>query len=191
MPGQWSVRVAAAADAEAIASIYAHYVEHSSATFEEEPPSATEIALRMAAIERAGHPFLVAEEPGRIGGYAYCTSHRPRSAYRFTLEDSVYVDRELAGRGLGTILLEALVEAAARAGARRLVAVIADDGEPASVALHERCGFTHAGRLRRVGYKHGRWLDTVLMQRDVGDQPRGAGACAPTSASVARSAAGS
>jgi L-amino acid N-acyltransferase YncA len=163
------VRAADGADAEAIAAIYRHYVLSSGSTFDETPPTASELAKKIRDIQSSGLPFLVAESDGAVAGYGYCILYRSRPAYRFTAEDSIYVDHKLRGHGVGGSLLEALLPATATAGIRQVVAVIADTGDPASVRLHERCGFVHCGRLREVGFKHDRWLDTILMQIDVTD----------------------
>jgi L-amino acid N-acyltransferase YncA len=158
------IRPADPADAEAIAAIYGHYVATSAATFDETPPSAEEVAATVAA---AGLPFLVAEEDGRVQGYAYLAPYKERSAYRHTAECSVYVADAARGRGIGRALLERLLAEAPGAGVREVFAIIAvTDGE-ASIALHRACGFADAGRLTAVGYKHDRWHDTVLMQRSL------------------------
>ena len=149
----------------AVTRIYAHYVLHSLATFEVTPPDEAELGERIEAIGRLGLPFLVAARDGEIMGYAYGAPYRPRPAYRFTVEESVYVAPEARGRGIGRLLLTHVLEACRAAGMRQALAVIADTGEPASVRLHERCGFSVAGRLSGVGLKHGQWLDTILMQR--------------------------
>lgn len=156
-------------DLAAVARIYAHYVVHTAATFETTPPTEEELAARVDAVTALGLPFLVAEIGGSVLGYAYCAPFRPRRAYRFTAEESVYVAPEARGRGLGVLLLERLLDRCAAAGIRQVIAVIADTGDPSSVRLHRRCGFVEAGRLAGVGHKHGRWLDTILMQRSVGD----------------------
>ena len=162
------VRHATAADAEAIAAIFAHYVTGSVVTFEMTPPTAGQWRDRLAALAGSGLPVLVAELDDAVAGYAYATPWRPKPAYRHTVEDTVYLAPESRGRGLGRLLLQALLEACAAAGARQVIAVIADTGDPASVALHRRCGFTDAGRLSEVGHKHGRWVDTILLQRSLG-----------------------
>jgi phosphinothricin acetyltransferase len=155
-------------DAAAIQAIYADHVLHGTATFEEVPPDAAEIARRQAEIAGRGLPYLVAEEGRRILGFAYAGPYRARSAYRFTLEDSIYLASDAAGRGLGRRLLERLIADCTAVGARQLVAVIGDSGNAASIAVHERLGFAHAGTLRSVGFKFGRWLDTVQMQLPLG-----------------------
>jgi phosphinothricin acetyltransferase len=162
------VRAAVPADLGAVAVIYAHYVTATVVTFEEDPPSAGQWRQRMDAVTGRELPFLVAEQDGAVLGYAYASPWRPRPAYRHTVEDTVYLSPGHTGRGLGRALLSALLSGCEQAGARQVIAVIADSGDGASVALHRRLGFEPGGRLRRVGYKHGRWLDTVLMQRELG-----------------------
>lgn len=163
------VRDAAPGDMAAIQSIYAHHVLHGLATFEETPPPVEEMARRHADITGRGLPYLVAELDGAPAGYAYCALYRTRSAYRFTLEDSVYVRHDLAGRGLGSALLAELVRRAEALGYRQLVAVIGDSAHRASIALHARHGFLPVGTLRSTGFKFGRWVDSVLMQRPLGE----------------------
>jgi phosphinothricin acetyltransferase len=162
-----STRVATSDDLDAIAEIYAHYVATSVATFELDPPDAAEWRRRFAAIADAGLPFLVAERDGAIAGYAYCAPWKTRPAYRATVEDSVYVAPSAVGQGCGTELVRDLLDACAAAGIREVIAVIADTGDPASVELHRRFGFVDAGRLTRVGYKHDRFVDTLLLQRSL------------------------
>ncbi len=164
-----TLRPALARDLDAIQAIYAHHVLHGIATFEEMPPDAAEMARRHAEVAARGLPWLVAEEAGRILGYAYAAPYRARSAYRFALEDSVYLDPAAMRRGIGRLLLDRLIADAMRTGARQLLAVIGDSGNAGSIALHARAGFIHVGVLHAVGYKHGRWVDTVLMQRALGD----------------------
>lgn len=154
------VRAAAARDAEAIRSIYAHHVRHGVGTFEEDPPGLAEIGSRMTR----GH-WVVAEAGGRVVGYAYYGPYRERSAYRFTVEDSVYVRPDTTGRGVGSRLLATLVEHARAAGYRQMVAAIGSSDNLASIALHRRHGFAHVGVLSAVGHKFGRDLDVVLLQR--------------------------
>jgi L-amino acid N-acyltransferase YncA len=162
------VRPAVAADLEQVASIFAHYVTTSVATFEEVPPTAADWRRRLEELTGRNLPFLVAEAGGAVGGYAYASPWRPKPAYRHTVEDTVYVSPGHTGRGLGSALLGALLAGCERSGARQVIAVIADGGSGASAALHRRFGFTEAGRLTGVGRKHGRWIDTVLMQRELG-----------------------
>ncbi len=165
------VRAAVPADLEQVAAIYAYYVTTSVATFEEVPPTPADWQLRLDDLAARKLPFLVAEAgtSGRaVCGYAYASPWRPKPAYRHTVEDTVYVSPGHTRGGLGSALLGALLAACADAGARQVIAVIADTGCDASVALHRRFGFTHAGRLPGVGRKHGRWVDTVLMQRGLG-----------------------
>ncbi|HTX27839.1 MAG TPA: GNAT family N-acetyltransferase [Streptosporangiaceae bacterium] len=170
---QRGIRAAIPADLEQVAAIYAHYVTTSVATFEEVPPTVADWRLRLDDLADRKLPFLVAEAGtagGAVSGYAYASPWRPKPAYRLTVEDTVYVSPAHTGRGLGSALLGALLTACAAAGARQVIAVIADTGSEASVALHRRFGFAHAGRLASVGRKHGRWIDTVLMQRELGPE---------------------
>jgi L-amino acid N-acyltransferase YncA len=160
------IRAAVPADLEAVAAIYAHYVTTSVATFEEVPPTPADWRRRLDDLADRKLPFLVAEAGG-VCGYAYASPWRPKPAYRYTVEDTVYVSPAHLGRGLGGALLGALLAACTDAGARQVIAVIADTGDDVSAALHRRLGFVESGRLSRVGYKHGRWLDTVLMQREL------------------------
>jgi phosphinothricin acetyltransferase len=159
------VRPAAPADLRAIRAIYEPEVLAGTATFEIEPPSVEELAARLAKVEAAGLPWLVAEAEGQVAGYAYAAMYRDRPAYRFTVEDSVYVAEAARGRGLGRALLLALIAGARAAGMRQMVAVIGDSANSGSVRLHRACGFRDVGTLVEVGHKFGRWLDTVLMQR--------------------------
>jgi len=161
------VRAATASDMERVAGIYAHYVSGSVVTFDTAPPDAADWRRKHAELAGRGLPFLVAEAGGEVAGYAYAAPWKTRPAYRHTVEDSVYLAPGWTGRGLGRLLLDALLAACAQAGVRQVVAVIADSGDAASAALHARSGFTDAGRLTAVGHKHGRWLDTILMQRDL------------------------
>ncbi|MEU6511609.1 N-acetyltransferase family protein [Streptomyces sp. NPDC046942] len=159
------VRPATPSDLRAVADIYTHYVRHSVATFEETPPAVAHWEGRLTDLRARELPFLVAESDSAVTGFAYASPWRPKPAYRHTVEDTVYLAPDATGQGLGTALLEAVITACARAGMRQMIAVIADTGSDASRALHRRSGFTDAGHLVRVGHKHGRWIDTFLMQR--------------------------
>lgn len=173
------IRDAVVADMARVAAIYAHYVATSVATFEVDPPPPDYWHDRLAELTERNLPFLVAEETeeteetedaegtGDILGYSFASPWRPRPAYRFTTEDSVYVAPGQGGRGIGSALLKPLLDQCAAAGVRRMIAVIADTGDGASRKLHARFGFTEAGVLNEVGYKHGRWIDTLLMQREL------------------------
>ncbi|WP_123684454.1 GNAT family N-acetyltransferase [Amycolatopsis thermoflava] len=156
------------ADLPAIAGIYEGYVRTSTATFELEPPGLAEWARRFTAITDAGLPFLVAEVDGRVAGYAYCSPWKTRPAYRRTAENSIYLAPWSTGRGVGGALLDALLSRCQENGIREVIAVIADpERNPASPALHRRRGFADVGVLRNVGYKHDRWLDTLLLQKSL------------------------
>lgn len=155
-------------DDESIAAIYAHHVRVGLGTFEETPPPAEEMRRRREAVLALGLPFMVAVAGGHVVGYAYATLYRMRSAYRFTLEDSIYVAPDFARRGIGHALLTRLVERCSALGYRQMVAVIGDSANAASVRLHETAGFTRIGVQPAVGFKHERWIDCVLMQRALG-----------------------
>ena len=163
------VRDARPEDMAAVQAIYAHHVLHGLATFEETPPSVDEMLARRSAVLAAGLPYLAAERDGRIVGYSYATGYRPRPAYRHTIEDSVYVADGLGGQGIGTRLLGTLVARCEAGPWRQMLAVIGDSGNSGSIALHRRLGFRPAGTLLSVGFKLGRWVDTVLMQRVLSD----------------------
>ena len=158
---------AGAGDLGRVAEIFAHYVTHSVVTFETVPPTVADWQARLDGLAGLGLPFLVARAGGEVAGYAYAGPWRPKPAYRHTVEDTVYLAPGETGRGLGRSLLGELLARAGQAGAQQMVAVIADAGadSAASVALHRAFGFAHVGRLTAVGSKHGRWIDTVLMQR--------------------------
>ncbi|RWM91573.1 MAG: N-acetyltransferase family protein [Mesorhizobium sp.] len=160
-----TIRGATTADLDRITAIYADAVTHGTASYELEPPDRAEMGERLDSLIAGGFPYLVAEKDGIVLGYAYAGPFRPRPAYRFIVEDSVYVAPEAKGLGIGLKLMQRLIAAAEAAGFRQIVAVIGD-GRPdsASVRLHEKLGFRHSGRLEGSGYKHGRWLDTVFMQ---------------------------
>jgi L-amino acid N-acyltransferase YncA len=162
------VRDASDADMAAVTSIYATHVLHGLASFEEIPPSLDEMNSRRAGVLQLGLPYLVAEMDARVVGYAYATFYRTRPAYRYTVEDSVYVEDGLNGRGIGTTLLAELIARCERGPWRQMLAVIGDSGNAGSIALHRRLGFQPAGNLIAVGYKLGRWVDSVFMQRPLG-----------------------
>lgn len=151
-------------DVEQVAAIYAHYVASGVATFDEVAPDVAAWSAKAGGIVARGLPFLVAEIGGDVAGFAYASLWRPRPAYRHTVEDTVYVAPSRLRRGVGRLLLDALIESCRKAGMEQVIAVIADTDDPASQALHRSAGFSEAGRLTRVGYKHGQWIDTVLMQ---------------------------
>lgn len=167
MPDQPIVRSAEPGDVAAVAAIYAHHVAHGTASFDTSPRSEAETAAKIAECAARGWPFLVAELDGQVVGYAYATQFRDRPAYRTTCENSIYLDLAHLGQGIGTLLLDALVEAATDAGFRQMIAVIGG-AEPASAALHARAGFIETGRMRAVGRKQSRWLDTLYMQKSLG-----------------------
>jgi L-amino acid N-acyltransferase YncA len=163
------VRDATEADMSAIQVIYAHYVLNGLASFEEVQPSVEDMMARRTLVLEAGLPYLAAEIHGRVVGYCYATSYRPRPAYRYTIEDSVYVASGLGERGIGSILLKALIVRCEEGPWRQMLAVIGNSGNAGSVALHRRLGFQPVGTLIAVGFKLGRWVDTVLMQRALGN----------------------
>ena len=164
-----SIRPAKTSDIPAITRIYAHAVEHGTASFELTPLDEAEIARRMSDLTGKGYPYLAGEIDGALAGYAYAGPYRARPAYRLTVEDSVYIAPDRHRRGIGRALLAALIEAAAARGFRQMIAVIGDSPrQAASIGLHEALGFHHVGILQDVGFKHGRWLDSVLMQRELG-----------------------
>ena len=160
-----SIRPATAADIPAITRIYGHAVRHGTASFELETPDEAEMMRRMRALRDAGYPYLVAETDA-VAGYAYATQFRDRAAYQFTAEDSIYVHPDWMGRGIGRALLDTLMQRSSAQGFRTIIAVIGG-AEPASIALHSKCGFREAGRLEKVGFKFGRWLDSLYMQREL------------------------
>jgi L-amino acid N-acyltransferase YncA len=159
-------------DVPAIQAIYAHHVRHGTGSFELEPPTADEMRARRADVLANGFPYLVAEADGRVLGYAYANFFRTRPAYRFTVEDSVYVAEEARGTGVGRRLLVALLARCELAGCRQMIAIIGDSYNTASIALHARCGFRFAGTMRATGWKFDRWLDTVIMQKELGGADR-------------------
>ena len=162
------VRPSTPADLASIRDIYAHAVTHGTGTFELEAPDVAEMARRRDDVLSKGLPWLVAEAQGRVLGYAYANHFRPRPAYRFSVEDSVYLHPDAQGRGVGRALLAELMARCQAAGARQMLAVIGDSANHASIGVHRALGFEHCGLLRSVGWKFGRWLDVVLMQRALG-----------------------
>jgi L-amino acid N-acyltransferase YncA len=155
-------------DVVAITAIYAHHVLHGTGTFEIDPPSEADMAARRADVLAKGLPWLVAEDDGKLLGFAYCNWFKPRPAYRFSAEDSIYLAAHAKGRGLGRALLAELAARAERAGVRKLIAVIGDSANTGSVGVHRTNGFTHVGLLQSCGWKFGRWLDVVLMEKALG-----------------------
>ncbi len=163
-----AIRDAAPADIGAIREIYAHEVLHGLATFEEVPPPEREMRARWQDIAAQGLPYLVAEQDRRIAGYSYATGYRARSGYRYTIEDSVYVAEGMRGRGIGSALLAALIDRCEAGPWRQMIAVIGSGDNARSIALHTRLGFHRVGTLAASGFKFGRWVDSVLMQRPLG-----------------------
>jgi L-amino acid N-acyltransferase YncA len=159
------VRASTAEDAQALAEIYGHHVLHGLASFEEVPPTAADMAERRAAIVALGLPHLVAEADGKVLGYAYAGAFRPRAAYRYTVEDSVYVSPDAIGKGVGRAVLTEVLKACEALGVRQVMAVIGDSNNAASIGLHAALGFEPAGICKSVGFKHGQWVDTVWMQK--------------------------
>jgi L-amino acid N-acyltransferase YncA len=162
------IRPSTDADIAAIAAIYAHHVRHGTGTFETEPPSPADMAARRADVLAKGLPYLVAEHDGAIAGFAYCNWFKPRPAYRFSAEDSIYLAPDHAGRGLGRHLLGTLVTQAEHAGVRKLIAVIGDSANAGSIGVHRALGFENVGVLKSCGWKFDRWLDVVLMEKVLG-----------------------
>jgi len=155
-------------DIPAITAIYAHHVQNGTGTFETESPNAADMAARRADVLGKGLPYLVAERDGQLLGFAYCIWFKPRPAYRFSAEDSIYLAEAARGQGLGTQLLSALCEAAQAVGVRKLIAVIGDSANAGSVGVHRAQGFTQVGVLKDCGWKFGQWLDVVLMEKSLG-----------------------
>lgn len=169
-----SIRPALPADIAAITQIYAHAVLHGTASWELDPPDAAQMMQRFETVLAGGYPYLVAQDDADLLGYAYAGAYRPRPAYRATVENSIYIAPGAQGRGVGTALLAALVQACTERGFRQMIAVIGD-GTGASVGsrrLHEAAGFRLIGIAEKVGYKHGRWLDQMLMQKELGEADR-------------------
>jgi L-amino acid N-acyltransferase YncA len=155
-------------DVPAISAIYGHHVEHGTGSFEITPPKSQEMANRRQAVLDNALPYLIAEVNGQVMGYAYANVFRPRQAYRFTLENSVYVHHQMGRQGLARALMAELLARCEQAGARQMIAVIGDSSNAGSIGLHLSLGFQQVGLMRATGWKHGRWLDTVLMQRNLG-----------------------
>lgn len=162
------VRASTEADVARCAEIYGHHVLYGTASFEETPPDLAEMKKRRAAVLDLGLPYIVAEKEGRLLGYAYAGTYRPRPAYRYSVENSVYIDKDAVGLGVGKALLLPLIDLCAAAGRRQMVAIIGDSQHVASIKLHESCGFEMVGTFKSIGFKFGRWLDSVLMQRPLG-----------------------
>ena len=163
------VRPAAAQDLPAIQAIYAHHVLHGLASFEEEAPPLAEMQRRYQDVTGQDLPYLAAEEKGEILGYGYCTLYRTRSAYRYTLEDSIYVKPGMQRKGIGKAVLAELIARSTALNYRQMIAVIGDSANAASIAVHASLGFVRAGNLRSTGYKFGRWVDTIMMQLPLGE----------------------
>ena len=163
------IRTASPADADACQAIYAHHVVHGVGTFDEVPPGVEEISRRMAELAGYGLPWLVAEAGGEVRGYAYAAPFRLRAAYRYTVEDSIYLAADATGRGLGRRLLGDVIARCEAMGLRQIVAVIGDSANAASIGVHGACGFEHRGVTPALGFKHGRFVDVVWMQRALGD----------------------
>ncbi len=164
----FSIRPAAPADIPDITRIYAHAVLHGTASFELEPPDETEMARRQRELLDGGYPYIAAELGGSLVGYAHAGPYRTRPAYRFSVEDSVYIDPAAQRRGFGRVLLDRLIAEAEARGFRQMIAVIGDSAQTASIELHRAAGFRRIGTIEHVGYKFDRWLDSVLMQRALG-----------------------
>lgn len=165
---QIDLRAATVADLAQITPIYAHHVRHGLASFELEPPSPDEMRARFDAVTRAGYPYLVAMEGERVCGYAYANHYRTRPAYRFSVEDSIYMAPDATGRGIGKRLLARLIAECEARGYRQMLAVIGDSANAPSIELHRACGFQQVGVLPSIGLKFNRWVDSVLMQRALG-----------------------
>ena len=172
------IRPTVAADLPSITAIYDHAVRFGTATFELIAPDLAEMTRRFDALMDGGFPYLVAALEGRVVGYAYAGAYRPRPAYRFTVENSVYLEPAIHRRGIGLQLLQRLIVASEFRGYRQMIAVIGDSANAGSIGVHTRCGFQMIGTHPNVGFKFGRWLDTVMMQLPLGD---GAGTLPPTS----------
>ncbi|NML46782.1 N-acetyltransferase [Ramlibacter sp. G-1-2-2] len=167
-----TIRASSDQDVPAIAAIYGHHVLHGTGTFETTPPTETEMAARRADVLAKGLPYLVAENAGKVIGFAYCQWFKPRPAYRFSAEDSIYLHPDAAGQRLGNKLLTELEKQAEAAGVRKLIAVIGDSGNVRSIGVHRAVGFRHVGTISSCGWKFGKWLDIVMMEKSVGQGDR-------------------
>jgi len=164
----YTIRSCKDSDIAAITAIYGHHVLHSTGTFELDPPSAADMAQRVADVRTKNLPWLVAEHNGQVLGFAYANWFKPRPAYRFSAENSVYVSANAVGQGIGKVLMQAVAEQAEHAGVRKLIAVIGDSANAGSIGLHRSLGFTPVGTIRSAGWKHGAWRDIVLMEKPLG-----------------------
>jgi phosphinothricin acetyltransferase len=167
-----TIRPCTDADIPAVTAIYQHHVLHGTGTFEIEPPTETDMQSRKADVLSKGLPYLVIEENAEVLGFAYCNWFKPRPAYRFSAEDSIYLSPMATGRGWGRLLLAELMSQAERAGVRKLIAVIGDSDNAGSIGVHRALGFTSVGVLADCGWKFDRWLDVVLMERAIGQGSR-------------------
>ena len=163
-----TIRPSTDADVPQITAIYGHHVSYGTGTFETTPPTEADMAARRADVLGKGLPYLVAEDGGRVLGFAYCQWFKPRPAYRFSAEDSIYMHPDAAGKGVGRELLSSLAVQAEAAGIRKLIAVIGDSANAGSIGVHRALGFSHAGSFKSCGWKFGKWLDIVLMEKSLG-----------------------
>jgi phosphinothricin acetyltransferase len=161
------IRTATTGDAAALAAIYGHHVLHGLGTFEEVPPTTEEMGRRVASVLGFGLPYLVAELDETVAGFAYASAFRTRAAYRYTVEDSVYIAPDRLGQGIGKALLTRVIEASEALGLRQMVAMIGDSGNAGSIGVHRSCGFEMTGTFGGLGFKAGRWVDVVMMQREL------------------------
>jgi phosphinothricin acetyltransferase len=167
-----TLRASTEQDVPAITAIYGHHVTHGTGTFETTPPTEADMAARRADVLSKGLPYLVAENDGQVLGFAYCQWFKPRPAYRFSAEDSIYLHPDAAGQRIGTKLLTELMKQAEATGLRKLIAVIGDSANARSIGVHRAVGFRHVGTIQSCGWKFGRWLDIVMMEKSLGDGSR-------------------